>query len=295
MQCQYVPCPDQSATRDYPATLGRWMSPDALGGDITNPQSLNRYAYALNNPTSLTDPLGLQPDDCSDGFIPATDPECLPLPGCDEFEPFCTPPPPGPGGGGGGGVPPVPPPLPIPGPAQSGFPGNAGFPNADVYGPTLPLSLAQFLFPQIAIQCEFGACGGVTASLFVSDAAAVSGPCDPTNLSGEPCFNIFATSILSSQGKNIATLARGLNAITTPLQNAAVGGGLITVGGLTVAAGAGAIILGCSVGGPLGCIAGVMGGIPTMVGGGILVHTGYEWTINVTLPSLGVPAHKRCR
>ena len=88
MQCQYVPCPDQSATRDYPATLGRWMSPDALGGDITNPQSLNRYAYALNNPTSLTDPLGLQPDDCSDGFIPATDPECLPLPGCDEFEPI---------------------------------------------------------------------------------------------------------------------------------------------------------------------------------------------------------------
>jgi hypothetical protein len=35
------------------------MSPDPLGGDITNPQSLNRYAYAMNNPASLTDPLGL--------------------------------------------------------------------------------------------------------------------------------------------------------------------------------------------------------------------------------------------
>jgi len=35
------------------------MTPDPLGGDITNPQSLNRYAYALNNPTTLTDPLGL--------------------------------------------------------------------------------------------------------------------------------------------------------------------------------------------------------------------------------------------
>ncbi|MGH9353045.1 MAG: RHS repeat-associated core domain-containing protein, partial [Terriglobia bacterium] len=38
---------------------GRWYTPDPLGGDITNPQSLNRYAYALNNPTTLTDPLGL--------------------------------------------------------------------------------------------------------------------------------------------------------------------------------------------------------------------------------------------
>ena len=46
----------------------RWLMPDPTGGDVTNPQSLpdfagifdNRYAYALNNPTSLTDPLGLQ-------------------------------------------------------------------------------------------------------------------------------------------------------------------------------------------------------------------------------------------
>jgi RHS repeat-associated protein len=45
--------------RKYNTTLGRWMSPDPLGGDISNPQSLNRYAYAGNNPTTLTDPLGL--------------------------------------------------------------------------------------------------------------------------------------------------------------------------------------------------------------------------------------------
>ncbi|MGH9354082.1 MAG: hypothetical protein ACRD2G_18285, partial [Terriglobia bacterium] len=35
------------------------LTPDPLGGDISNPQSLNRYAYALNNPTTLTDPTGL--------------------------------------------------------------------------------------------------------------------------------------------------------------------------------------------------------------------------------------------
>jgi RHS repeat-associated protein len=50
---------DHAWFRNYEQNLGRWMSPDPLGGDITNPQSLNRYAYAMNNPASLTDPLGL--------------------------------------------------------------------------------------------------------------------------------------------------------------------------------------------------------------------------------------------
>ncbi|MBZ5671403.1 MAG: RHS repeat-associated core domain-containing protein, partial [Acidobacteriia bacterium] len=46
--------------RYYPANLARWLSPDPLAGGITNPQSLNRYAYVLNNPTTFIDPLGLQ-------------------------------------------------------------------------------------------------------------------------------------------------------------------------------------------------------------------------------------------
>src|ERR1700748_1936466 len=33
--------------------MGRFMSPDPLGGDLTNPQSLNRYAYVLNNPNHV--------------------------------------------------------------------------------------------------------------------------------------------------------------------------------------------------------------------------------------------------
>jgi RHS repeat-associated protein len=78
--------------REYNSTQGRWLSPDPLGGDITNPQSLDRYAYVMNNPTSLIDPLGLQPD-CD----PEIDPDC-----CDPWDP-CLPYPLPPGGGGGGG------------------------------------------------------------------------------------------------------------------------------------------------------------------------------------------------
>jgi RHS repeat-associated protein len=53
---------DPTPNRMYRPLLGRWLSPDPLAGDILNPQSLNRYAYALNNPTTLTDPLGACPN-----------------------------------------------------------------------------------------------------------------------------------------------------------------------------------------------------------------------------------------
>ena len=56
----YDPETDQYNTPNRHYTpMGRWLSPDPLGGDVTNPQSLNRYAYVLNNSTSLIDPLGL--------------------------------------------------------------------------------------------------------------------------------------------------------------------------------------------------------------------------------------------
>jgi RHS repeat-associated protein len=47
--------------RNYASVQGRWLGPDPYMGsyDLTNPQSLNRYAYVLNNPLSFTDPSGL--------------------------------------------------------------------------------------------------------------------------------------------------------------------------------------------------------------------------------------------
>jgi RHS repeat-associated protein len=45
--------------RVYNPTLGRFLRRDPLGGSPGQPLSLNRYAYAGNNPTSATDPSGL--------------------------------------------------------------------------------------------------------------------------------------------------------------------------------------------------------------------------------------------
>jgi RHS repeat-associated protein len=131
--------------RNYSQTQGRWLAPDPYDGsyDITNPQSFNRYAYALNNPLSFIDRLGLDPcpgaggggggadpGDGGDGDDP-NDPEiarsrvrpddtgcdcgpnCVgvvadpptPLPDpCDTYDCFAGPPSSGPGGGGGTGT-----------------------------------------------------------------------------------------------------------------------------------------------------------------------------------------------
>jgi RHS repeat-associated protein len=67
---------DSTLFRMYQPRLYRWLSPDPLAGDISNPQSLNRYAYVLNNPTNLTDPLGLT---CSGSMRPSPGSSCIPF------------------------------------------------------------------------------------------------------------------------------------------------------------------------------------------------------------------------
>jgi RHS repeat-associated protein len=44
--------------RLYDSESGRFISADTIVPDPTNPQSLNRYSYALNNPIRLFDPTG---------------------------------------------------------------------------------------------------------------------------------------------------------------------------------------------------------------------------------------------
>lgn len=47
--------------RYYDPSVGRFISKDALEGDITNPLSLNRYTYVLSNPMMYKDPTGKTP------------------------------------------------------------------------------------------------------------------------------------------------------------------------------------------------------------------------------------------
>ena len=49
---------DYAMARFNVSHLGRFSSPDPLAGSIGNPQSLNRYTYALNDAVNLVDPSG---------------------------------------------------------------------------------------------------------------------------------------------------------------------------------------------------------------------------------------------
>jgi RHS repeat-associated protein len=70
--------------RQFSTNLGRWQSPDPYLGsyDLNNPQSMNRYSYALNNPASLVDPSGLdttQLGACGVAGVVGDDEQPLPL------------------------------------------------------------------------------------------------------------------------------------------------------------------------------------------------------------------------
>ncbi|MBI2549136.1 RHS repeat-associated core domain-containing protein [Candidatus Woesearchaeota archaeon] len=47
--------------RYYLPSAGRFISVDVWEGQLTNPQTLNKYVYALNNPISFVDEQGLKP------------------------------------------------------------------------------------------------------------------------------------------------------------------------------------------------------------------------------------------
>ncbi len=53
--------------RELHFTIGRFLKPDGLVPDPMNPQTLNRYSYALNNPIRYLDPSGFYSIDCVSG------------------------------------------------------------------------------------------------------------------------------------------------------------------------------------------------------------------------------------
>ncbi len=50
---------DYARNRYYARTIGRFTSVDPLAGSLANPQSLNRYSYAGDDPVNFSDPTGL--------------------------------------------------------------------------------------------------------------------------------------------------------------------------------------------------------------------------------------------
>jgi RHS repeat-associated protein len=87
----YATDTDHAMLRQYSNAQGHWLKPDPYAGsyDFSNPQSMNRYAYALNNPISNFDPSGL--DLWSGDGYGGNDPNC------SSGDVNCC------GGGGGGG------------------------------------------------------------------------------------------------------------------------------------------------------------------------------------------------
>ena len=69
---------DYAFARYYNTRLGRFISADPLDGDITDPQTLNHYAYVRNNPINLLDPIGMDgscgPSGCTSTVYAPADP-----------------------------------------------------------------------------------------------------------------------------------------------------------------------------------------------------------------------------
>jgi RHS repeat-associated protein len=185
---------DPTLFRHYNSTLGRWMSPDPLGGDVSNPQSLNRYGYVIDNPLSLVDPMGLSycdshPDakpcnhepgawndvgalaeSCiSAGLMPTAHGCGWPL-GTIDDDPF--------GSGLDGGI----------GTVITGL-GSSG-PLSGDYGANLPPpSLWQIFGPGYEQGCEFGPCDGGLGG-FGAEGYTSSGKI-------QPCFDVFVNNAFS--------------------------------------------------------------------------------------------------
>jgi RHS repeat-associated protein len=71
--------------RFYSPKLGRFLSPDTIVQNFTNPQTLNRFSYVINNPLRYTDPTG-HVIPCEEGDVcqhPDPDPIPSPNPGPD--------------------------------------------------------------------------------------------------------------------------------------------------------------------------------------------------------------------
>jgi RHS repeat-associated protein len=247
--------------RPYHWDLGSWLSPDPTGGDVTNPQSLNRYAYVLNNPATLNDPSGLQPPQ---GLLwqqrrrtCAMDPICMYMWGQDPFFGLD---------------------------ALITGEGYSGGENGDIpdWNPGIFNGAALAELPTYAT----GFIGGIP------DNPASLGPPPqtptPQKPQKKPCTPL-ANNLQGTPAAGLDTLFDAFSRATHPLETLELNGIMFVTGGVTAATGLGAIAVTCFVPEPfepLTCTAGVMGGAPTAAGGAFLMKQGVDFFKNYTLPAI---------
>jgi RHS repeat-associated protein len=66
---------DYAQARMYQPRTGRFNAPDLVYSNLFDPQRLNRYTYALNDPLGYVDPTGLTAESCEwiEGWVPVGD------------------------------------------------------------------------------------------------------------------------------------------------------------------------------------------------------------------------------
>ena len=72
-RCSRVAAGAISNARYYDPELGRFIQPDTVIPDLSNPQSYNRYSYCVNDPLTLNDPNGKAPVDWANAMQPSID------------------------------------------------------------------------------------------------------------------------------------------------------------------------------------------------------------------------------
>jgi RHS repeat-associated protein len=247
---------DYAMARYHVSRLGRFSSPDPELGDISNPQRLNRYAYALNDPINLVDPLGRNAFSGSciyltnDGYgIESIDSDSDPSE-CQENGGFWS----------------------------DGTAVGVRFdPNSDEI---LILSAQIDAFGNVQYGwTQGGTLGGIAGGTWAGITQWI-----PAGI-GDPAWDQAGTILGQDPDGDIGILVRGLNALSTPLQNTAISAAFFITGAGVAFAGTLGTVAACSVSVPACALVAPFTVGTGVFGGGALMYFGYVYTRDVTLPS----------
>ncbi|HUZ46858.1 MAG TPA: hypothetical protein VMW54_09485, partial [Terriglobia bacterium] len=104
----------------------------------------------------------------------------------------------------------------------------------------------------------------------------------------DPCAPL-ANNLKGTPAAGVDTVFDAFSRVTHPLEMLELNGIMFVTGGVTVAAGGAAIAGGClepTPAEPLTCGAAILGGGPTIAGGGFLIKQGVSFFKNYTLPAI---------